>query len=228
MKPGFRGPERDSERSRHLGQRLAQEVVGDDDRTHPGIEPAERPVDLIAVDHERSAVGDRLIGRRRELDLDDAAAPASQEGQTGPDRDPVDPRVEPVGVAQPRQVRPRVDERLLDRVSRELGVPEDQAGRRVQPRDDPADEHGEGVMIAPSGPLDESSLVHRRSPVPARPLDRAPNRTVRAVAESFPVRPVTAGRVHARRRSEAPAILGPRPERCPEGRQSPSTLEEAR
>ena len=164
MEPGFRGPERDPERSRHLWQRLAEEEMGDDDRPHPGIEPTKRSVDLIAIDDERSAVGDRLIGRRRELDLDDATAAPSKKGQTGPDGDPVDPRVEPLGIAQPREVLPRVDERLLDRVSRELGVPEDQASRRVQPRDDPTDEHGEGVMIASSGPLDELSLVHDSHP----------------------------------------------------------------
>ena len=49
---------------------------------------------------------------------------------------------------------------FLDRVSRELGVPEDQAGRRVQPRDQPAGEDGEGVMIASHRSLDELSLVH--------------------------------------------------------------------
>ena len=92
----------------------------------------------------------------------------------------MDPRVEPVGVAQPRQVPPRVDQCLLDRVARELRVPEDQPGGRVQSRDDPADEHGKGVMIARPGSLDENPLVHGRSTVPARPLDRA--RTLRCVA----------------------------------------------
>ena len=49
---------------------------------------------------------------------------------------------------------------LLDRVPREVGVPEDEAGCRVQPRDEPPGEHGEGVMIAPRRALDEFPLVH--------------------------------------------------------------------
>jgi hypothetical protein len=36
MEPGLGGPERDAERGRHLGQRLAQEEVGDDDGGIPG------------------------------------------------------------------------------------------------------------------------------------------------------------------------------------------------
>lgn len=160
MQPGLRRPERDPERGRHLGQRLAQEVVRDDHGPHPGLEPAERPLHLVTFDDERTLVADGDVDRLGELDLEDATTPPPQDRQAGPDRDPVDPRVEPVGIAQPRQVPPRVDERLLDRVARELRVMEDQASRRVQPRDDPADERSEGVMIALSGPLDENTLVH--------------------------------------------------------------------
>jgi hypothetical protein len=49
---------------------------------------------------------------------------------------------------------------VLDRVSRELVVPEDQSGRPVQPRDERAGKHREGVMIASLRSLDELSLVH--------------------------------------------------------------------
>ena len=48
------------------------------------------------------------------------------------------------------------------RVSRELLVPEDEPGDGLQPRDGPADERGERVMIAPACPLDEVPLVHGR------------------------------------------------------------------
>ena len=75
---------------------------------------------------------------------------------------PVEPGIEPVGVAQPGQVPPGSHHGLLDRVARELRVPEDETGGRVQPRDGRVDEHAEGVMIAPACPLDETSLVHGR------------------------------------------------------------------
>ena len=74
----------------------------------------------------------------------------------------MEPGIKPVRVAQTGQVAPGADERFLDRVARELRVPEDEAGRRVQPREGRVDELGEGVMIAPLGTSDELSLVHGR------------------------------------------------------------------
>ena len=68
--------------------------------------------------------------------------------------------VEPLGIAKSGQVSPGVQQCVLDRVSRELAVPEDQSGRSVQPRDGSASEYGEGVMIASLCLLDETPLVH--------------------------------------------------------------------
>ena len=90
------------------------------------------------------------------------------------------------GSRNPGRSRQARDERLLDRVARELRVVEDQSGRRVQARDVPADEHGEGVMIASSGPLDENSLVHGRPPVVARPFGRARIVRCRRGPDRFP------------------------------------------
>ena len=67
---------------------------------------------------------------------------------------------EAIRIAQRREVPPGFEEPLLDRVSRELVVPEDQSGRRVQPRDEHAGKHGKGVAIASLCSLDELSLVH--------------------------------------------------------------------
>ena len=99
---------------------------------------------------------------RRELDLDRTPSPAPGEVETGVDGQAMEPGVEPIRVAQTRQVAPGADECLLDRVARELRVPKDEAGRRVQPREGRVDERGEGVMIAPLRASDELSLVHGR------------------------------------------------------------------
>ena len=97
---------------------------------------------------------------RLELDLDHATSSTPGEVETGVDDQSMKPGVESIRVAQARKVAPGADERVLDRVARELGVPEDQPGGGVQPRDGQVDERGEGVMIASPGPLDETSLVH--------------------------------------------------------------------
>ena len=143
--------------------------MDDDERAPVGIQAPERPLDLVAIDDEGTDVADGNVGGRSQLNLDHPAASTPQELETGTNGDPVDPGVEPVGVAQPRQVPPGLDECLLDRVARELRVMEDQSGCCVQPRDDPADEHGEGVMIAIPRSLDETSLVDDCLGLVARP-----------------------------------------------------------
>ena len=70
------------------------------------------------------------------------------------------PAIERVRFTEGRQAAPCGDEAFLDRVPRELVVPEDQAGCGIQPRDMHARELGKGVMIAMLGSLHEVSLVH--------------------------------------------------------------------
>ncbi len=72
----------------------------------------------------------------------------------------MEPGVELVGITQSREVAPGPDVGVLDRVSRELLVPDDEAGDGLQPRDGRADERGKGVMIASARSFDEFSLVH--------------------------------------------------------------------
>jgi hypothetical protein len=74
----------------------------------------------------------------------------------------MEPGVPALRVAQPGQVPPGSQQRILDSVSRELVVPEDEARRGIQPRDGSAGKSREGVMIARSCLLDETSLVHGR------------------------------------------------------------------
>jgi len=81
----------------------------------------------------------------------------------------MDPGVEPVRVVQTRQVSPGSDERFLDRVSREIAIPEHQSGSRVQPRVGQVDKLGEGVMIAPLRSFDKTVLVNATPRLTARP-----------------------------------------------------------
>ena len=74
-----------------------------------------------------------------------------------------EPGVEPVRVAQPGEVPPGPHHRVLDGVPREVAVPEDEAGSRVQARDGRARQRREGVLVASLRPHDEVSLVHGRS-----------------------------------------------------------------
>src|SRR4029079_9892258 len=97
---------------------------------------------------------------RSDLDLAVPPSTAPHEVEAGVDSQATQPGIEPVGIAESRQIAPCADERLLDRVARELLVAEDHASGRVQPREPRIDERGEGVMIAPPRAFDELSLVH--------------------------------------------------------------------
>lgn len=160
MQPGLRGPERDAQLGGNVGQRQSHEVVQDDDGAPFRFEPAERLVEELALGDFGGGVANEGREDWIECHLVHATTSPSCDVEAGVDGQSVEPGVEPVGVAQPRQVSPGSDQCLLDRVSRELAIPEDEAGRRVQPREGSAGDHGEGVMIAPSRSLDETTLVH--------------------------------------------------------------------
>jgi hypothetical protein len=132
----------------------------DDDRALLGSQSPKRQVEQIAIGDERLHVGhDRSIDRQQ-LDLIRPSPATSQDVDTGARDEAAEPGFEAIRIAERRKVSPGSKESILDRVSRELVVPKDQAGRCVQPRDEHAGKHGEGVMIASLRSLDELSLVH--------------------------------------------------------------------
>lgn len=128
------------------------------------IEPDERPLDEIAVGEVAGGV---LPGRFVEvLDDDLDAAPPAPAGlvERAVDQQAEEPGIEPVRVTKPGQVSPGTDERVLDRVARELRVPEDEARGSIEAGGRRRGEQGEGVVIAPRCPLDERPSVHCPSP----------------------------------------------------------------
>ncbi len=66
------------------------------------------------------------------------------------------------GSRNPGRFRQAEHHGLLDRVTRELRIPEDESGGHLQSRDGRVDERTEGLMIAPARSFDETSLVHGR------------------------------------------------------------------
>ena len=157
---GLGGPDRDPECRGHVGQRHPEVVVQDDDRALVGRQAPERPVDQVAVGDDGRDVGREWVRRAA------TARPRSAGGRVvagcrcRSGRRAPGPGFEAIGVAERRQIAPRPQETVLDRVSREFMVPEDQSGGPVQPRDEPTGQHREGVMIASLRSLDELSLVH--------------------------------------------------------------------
>ncbi len=160
MQAGLDGPDRDVERPRDLLEWHPQEVVERDDRTMRRVEVPEGPIEQVVLGEIVREVPRRGCIGRDELNLDRASTTVPSEVEAGIDGESVEPGVEPIRVAQARKVTPGSDERFLDRVSREIAIPEHQSGGRVQPRDGQVDKIREGVMIASLRPFDETVLVH--------------------------------------------------------------------
>ena len=173
----------DAQGRRHVGQRHPQEIVQGDDRTMSRVEAPECQVHQLAVGEVAGVVGRRGSVDGVELDFDRTPSPAPGEVEAGVHGKAMEPGIEPLRVAKPGQVSPGSNERLLDRVARELRVPEDEPGRRVQPRKPRIHEPGEGVMIALPRAFDEHSLVHVDLGVP-RPVRSRPTAYWRGTAEN--------------------------------------------
>ena len=133
--PRLRGALRDADGARRLAERQAVVVVEDDERPLLRVEPAECPLQRVAVGEARRRVGRRGVVDVDEDDLDRAPPDATELVHAGVDEEPPQPRVEPVRVAEPGQVAPRAGERLLDGVLRPLGVARDEAGHGVEARE---------------------------------------------------------------------------------------------
>ena len=75
----------------------------------------------------------------------------------------MEPRLEPIGVAQCRKLPPHLDERYLDRVLGEVRVAQDPMGDEDAAVADLTNQGGEGLFVA------LSRLVHDRSQHPLPP-----------------------------------------------------------
>ena len=87
---------------------------------------------------------------------------------TGIDKEAVQPELEALGIAQPRELAPGKDERLLDGVLCPLDVPEDPVRDRVAAITIEVDELGEGALVALPSTLDRTSPAWVPSTAPDR------------------------------------------------------------
>ncbi len=164
MEPRLGGGQRDPQRRGGVRQRVAQVVVEDDERPVLGIEAGEGAFHQVPVGEMAGGVAGRGNVDREDVHLDRASAAPAGLVEAGVHEQAVQPRVEPVGVAQAGQVAPGTDQGVLDSIARELRVPQDEAGGRVQPGRRRRGERGKGVVIASPCPLDELPSVHRLGP----------------------------------------------------------------
>ena len=119
----------------HLGdpRGLVSEVVAkDEDRALVRRQPPERTIHDVAIDHARELVARWVVGQLDHLELG-VPAPLSTSVLDAHVREhALDPEVEPVRIAEVRQVTPGDHQRILQGILGPVDVAEDPVGDREQ------------------------------------------------------------------------------------------------
>ena len=130
----------------------------------------------------RSAIGRHVVGEEGQVqvgdvdvDLERPTAGAPELVDAGVHQQPMDPGVEPIGIAQRGQITPGTDEGVLDGVRRSVPIPEHEPGGRAEAGDRGACQHGEGVMIALPRSHHEVSRHHAPQAVARLSWPRSPS-----------------------------------------------------
>ena len=109
----------------------------DEDRALLRTKTPEPTLEGVAVGDLAALVGHDGRGHRGEIDLDRPTPAATDDVERCVDGQTMQPIVDTVRVAQAREVPPRSDVRILDCITGKLGVSQDQARDRFEPRDRP-------------------------------------------------------------------------------------------
>lgn len=170
VQPGFNGADRDSQRRRYVGQRKVGVVGEDEDRPLVRGQAGQCPVQLVAQANAFQPVEGWWIVVESERDLDDPSPAISfGESVTRADQQAMEPGLEAIGVAQPGNVAPSLDERLLDCVLGAIRIAQDQPSRCVQSGDDFPDNEPESFPIS-SLRSPHEFVVHLLDPLPTTQL----------------------------------------------------------
>ena len=164
-------PLRNAEELGDFGRRQPEIVAKDEDRSLIRRQPPETTIQLVPIsDGEQLVASDRAVGRK---DLEDGG-PALRFASfrvAGVDEQAMQPGVEPIRIAEPRQLAPGDHQRLLNGVLGSSDVSEDPLGDREhsvgrRPRED------RECFAIPGLRLFDEVPIHRLS-IPERTNDGA-------------------------------------------------------
>ena len=159
VEPGLGGPDRDFEGIGQLARSQAEVERENEDRSLSRRQATKSPLQLVAIGELVCAIE---LGRFawQDGDLGPPPSTVAPDISAGTDYEPVEPGVEPLGVAQRRQIAPSSHQRILCRILRKIGVAQDEASDGVESIDGVADKDGEGLAVSASRPVDEVRLQH--------------------------------------------------------------------
>jgi len=156
-------PDRDVERFGDLFEGEVEQMVEDHDGALLDRQAPEPALELVAIDHRGVAVGGTRLVRGPILQVGQPARYPSRLGVAGADDEAVRPGLEATRVAEPREIAPDREERLLGRVLRVMDIAQDGVRDRVQSIDGGCREPLEGEPVSALGPNHETG-IHLRLP----------------------------------------------------------------
>lgn len=120
-------------------------------------QPVERAFQQVAVLSRPQASGCRLLFDGLDQ-ADGLPSTTSPHVMAGVDQQPSQPGIEAVGFAQPWQIAPGADQRLLHGIVRVGAVAQGQPRHAAQPVHRVAGQPREGILVSPHGTLDQHAL----------------------------------------------------------------------
>lgn len=135
----------------------------DEDRPLIDREPAERPLQFVAVGEGTAGVRRRWPIHGQDPDVRGPMAGPLRFVVAGMDEDPVDPGLEAIRLPKLRQPAPGEDEGVLQRILGEGRVAQDPLGDRVERVTHLVHQGREGLPVTPAGLFDEISIHLRPS-----------------------------------------------------------------
>ena len=123
-------------------------------------EPAKRPLQLVAVGDGMRPIGGRMSIHGHDPDGRRPSARPPRFVVAGMNEDPVDPRLEALGIPKARDPPPGEDKGVLQRVLGSARVTQDSEGHGEERVADLVHQDGKRLAVAPTGLLDEVSIHH--------------------------------------------------------------------
>ena len=151
-------PRGDLEEFRDLHEGQPEVVMQHEDRPLFDREPAERPLQLVAVGEGGAAIRRRWPIHGQDADLRRPLPRPLRFVVAGVDEDAMDPGFEPLRLPKIRESAPGQHEGILQRVLGQTRVAQDPMGDGVEGITDLVHQDREGLPVARSGPFDEVSI----------------------------------------------------------------------
>ena len=149
---------RNTEHLGDLGRFEPGEVTQHENHALLWIQSTEAALKLIAVGHGQDLVrAGREIGRKH-VKVGDETALTHRLVNTGADDEAMEPRVEPIRIAESGQVTPGDPQRFLNGILGSVDVAEDPLGDREEPVAARTDQVGIRLPVAASGRLHEIAI----------------------------------------------------------------------